>query len=422
MAHSSKPMFVLFCSSLLLAAAVRGDDWPQWRGPNRDAKVTEFTAPASWPAELTRKWSVAAGASEATPALVGDKLFVVGREGNQEITRCLDLATGNELWKDSVEAPAVTGADNSHPGPRSSPAVFGGKVVTFGVGATLSCLDAATGKVIWRKQAAQEGYAALPRFHTATSPLIVDGLVITHLGNDSAGAVIAYDLATGDQKWKSVGDGPAYASPAVMTVGATKLVLTCSAANILALQATDGKVVWKTACKTQYNAASPLIDGSTVVFAGPAQGQTTAYKIEKSGDAFKGTQLWNAAVGTAYNTPVLKDGFIYALVVGGGGGGGMRRGGGAGTYACLNVANGQVAWNDTANNRNTTYGSIVEAGGVLFGLVENGTLTVFKADPAAFSQLASYKVASKNVYAYPIVSGKNIVVRDVDSVALYTLP
>jgi outer membrane protein assembly factor BamB len=421
MSRLSKPVVVLLSGCVMFAAAAaRGDDWPQWRGPNRDAKATGFTAPASWPAELTKKWSVAAGSSDATPALVGDKLYVVGREGAEEITRCLDLATGKELWKDAVPAPAVTGADNGFPGPRSSPAVVSGKVVTFGVGATLSCLDAASGKVVWRKQAAQEGYAALPRFHTATSPLIVDGLVITHLGNDSAGAVIAYDLATGDQKWKSAGDGPAYASPAVMTIGDTKLIVTCSAASILALQLSDGKVVWKTACKTQYNASSPVIDGSMVIFAGPAQGQTTAYKIEKSGDSLKGTQLWNAAVGTAYNTPVLKDGFLYGLVAGGGGRGG--RGGGAGNYACLNLANGQVAWNDTANNRNTTYGAIVEAGGVLFGLVENGTLTVFKADSTAFSQLASYKVATKNVYAHPIISGKNIIIQDMASVTLFTLP
>jgi outer membrane protein assembly factor BamB len=418
MSHRAKPSALLLASSLLLAAAAaRGDDWPQWRGPNRDAKGAGYTAPASWPAELTKKWSVAAGNSDATPALVGDKIYDTGRDGANEITRCLELATGKELWKDSIPAPSVTGADNGHAGPRSSPAVAGDKVVTFGVGATLSCLDTATGKVLWRKQAAQEGYAALPRFHTAASPLIVDGLVITHLGNDTAGAVIAYDLATGNQKWKSAGDGPAYASPALMTIGDSKLILTCSAASILALQLSDGKVVWKIACKTQYNAASPLIDGSTVIFAGPAQGQTSAYKIEKSGDAFQAAKLWNATVGTAYNTPVLKDGFLYGLVAAGGGG--MR--GGAGTYACLNAANGQVAWNDTTN-RGTTYGSVVEAGGVLFGLVENGTLTVFKADSTTFSQLATYKIATKNVYAYPIISGKNLLIRDISNVTLYTLP
>ena len=86
----------------------------------------------------------------------------------------------------TVIADNVTGAHSGHPGPRSSPAVSGGKVVTFIVGATLSRLDTASGEVVWRKQAAQEGYAALPRFHTAVSPLIVDGLVITHLGNDIA--------------------------------------------------------------------------------------------------------------------------------------------------------------------------------------------------------------------------------------------
>ena len=144
-----------------------------------------------------------------------------------------------------------------------------------------------------------------------------------------------------------------------------------------------------------------------------------AYKIEKSGDTFKATQTWNAAVGTAYDTPVLKDGFIYGLMAPGVSG---MRDGRTGNYACLNVSNGQVAWNDTANNRNTTYRSIVEAGEVLFGLVENGTLTVFKADSTAFAQLASYMVATKNVYAYPIIADKNIIIRDVTNVTLYTLP
>src|SRR5205823_6408917 len=126
-------------------------DWPQWRGPERDGRVTGFEAPKAWPKELTKKWKVAVGDGVATPALVGDKLYLFSRQDGQEITRCLEAATGKEVWQDKYEAQGATGAAQSFSGPRSSPAVAEGKVVTLGVRSTLSCLDAATGKVLWRK-------------------------------------------------------------------------------------------------------------------------------------------------------------------------------------------------------------------------------------------------------------------------------
>ena len=126
------------CVILLGAASAFAKDWPQWRGPNRDGKVKGFTAPQKWPTELTQKWKVTVGSGDATPALVGDKLYVFTRQGADEVTLCLNAANGKELWKDKYAAQAVTGAASRHPGPRSSPAVANGKVVTLGVGGVLS--------------------------------------------------------------------------------------------------------------------------------------------------------------------------------------------------------------------------------------------------------------------------------------------
>src|SRR5262249_6941589 len=148
---------------------------------------------------LTNKWTVAVGNGDATPALVGDKLYVFGRDGDQEVLRCLDAASGKELWKDGYGAKAVTGAASGHPGPRSSPAVADGKVVTLGVAGTVSCWDTA-GKLAWRKESAAEGYSDLPRFFTSMSPVIVDGLAVAHIGGGGNGAMVAFDLAKGDQK------------------------------------------------------------------------------------------------------------------------------------------------------------------------------------------------------------------------------
>ena len=110
-------------------------------------------APKTWPKELTNKWKVKVGDGVASPALVGDKLYVYTREGDNEITRCLNAADGKEIWKDKYDSGRFSGrGDTGYPGPRSSPTVADGKVVTLGVNGTLSCLDAATGKVVWRNE------------------------------------------------------------------------------------------------------------------------------------------------------------------------------------------------------------------------------------------------------------------------------
>src|ERR1700730_9513645 len=102
-------------------------DWPQWRGPGRDGKVAGFTAPEKWPAELKQKWKTTVGAGDATPALVGDKLYVFTRQDADEVIRCLDAGTGKEIWQDKYPAqPATPPAAGPHAGPRSSPTVAEG--------------------------------------------------------------------------------------------------------------------------------------------------------------------------------------------------------------------------------------------------------------------------------------------------------
>src|SRR5579859_5860495 len=136
---------ILGCVAMLIAGSVHGQDWPQWRGPNRDAKATGFTAPKTWPKELTQKWKISVGEGVATPALVGDKLYVFCRQGGDEVIRCLSAADGKELWQDKYAATAPrrpgSGFNNEFVGPRSSPTVVDGKLVTLGVQGTLSCYE-----------------------------------------------------------------------------------------------------------------------------------------------------------------------------------------------------------------------------------------------------------------------------------------
>jgi outer membrane protein assembly factor BamB len=395
------------CVMLLGVSGLGAQDWPQWRGPNRDAKATGFTAPKTWPRELTQKWKVPVGDGVATPALVGDKLYVFSREGSNEVVRCLAAATGKEIWQDKYPAQAATGPARSFPGPRSSPTVAEGKVVTLGVSGTLSCYDASSGKVLWRNQ---DYKGSVPGFFTSSSPIIVDNLCIAQVGSERNGVIVALDLANGKEKWKAAGGGTAYASPVLLNLGKTKLIVAETQQNIVAIGLADGKVLWQTpfaAARRGYNACTPIVDGQTVIFSGSGRG-TKAVKLEQEGDKVVGKELWsNDNISVQFNTPVVTNGMVFGLTSGD-------------SLFCINAGSGKTAWSSSVKGRRG-YGSVVDAGGVLLALTPSSQLLVFQPIDKEFKQLASYKVADSPTYAYPIVAGNRVFVKDSDSLTLWTI-
>ncbi len=396
------------CVILLIASCVFAQDWPQWRGPNRDGKVSGFTAPQEWPKELTQKWKTTVGSGNATPALVGNKLYVFTRQGDEEVTLCLNAGNGKELWKDKYAAQAVTKPADSHPGPRSSPAVADGKVVVLGVGGVLSCLDAAAGKLVWRKDPFPK---VVPRFFTSFSPIIVDGMAIAHLGGQGNGAIIAYDLATGNEKWRWADEGPDYGSPALLTVAGTKQIATPTEKSIVGIGVADGKLLWQLPSvppRMSYNAATPIVDGQTVIYAAKSRG-TKAVKIEKKGDGFTTKELWsNAELGVQFNTPVLKDGLLFGLSD-------------RNNLFCINAQTGQTAWTDATARGKRGFGAIVDAGSCLVVLANDSELIVFKPSNSGYSELAKIKVAEAPTYAHPVISGNRVFIKDQESVTLWTI-
>lgn len=397
------------CVILVLAGGVLAQDWPQWRGPHRDGKVAGFTAPQQWPTELTQKWTATVGQGDATPALVGDRLYVFARQGGDEVTLCLNAGDGKEVWRDAYAAQEVTGAAARHPGPRSSPAVADGKVVTLGVGGVVSCLDAASGKVLWRKDPFPK---IVPRFFTSTSPIIVDGMAIAHLGGQGNGALIAFDLASGEEKWRWGGEGPEYASPVLLTVAGTRQIVTLSEKSIVGVGAADGKLLWQlpfVPAGRAYNAATPIVDGQTVIYTGAGRG-TKAVKIDKQGDGFVAKELWsNPDLAPQFNTPVLLNGLLFGLS-------------NTGNLFCINAQTGRTAWTDATQRDRSGFTALVDAGGCLMALPSSSELIIFKPTDKQFEELARIKVAQTPTYAHPVIAGNRIIVKDQDAVTMWTLP
>lgn len=398
----------LFAFSILgvSASAATSTDWPQWRGPNRDAKA-QLTAPAEWPKQLTQKWKVTTGASDASPALVGDRLYTAVRRGAAEVTLCLNANDGKTIWETPFEpGVTVTGGPKDHPGPRASPAVGEGKVVTIGVSGVLSCYNAEDGKLLWRRDS-----SAYPKFFAASSPLIVEGTCVAQLGNESKGAIVAFDLADGKPKWTAEGEGTTYASPVLTTIDGVKQLVAQTDKELVGLALADGKQLWKVETPKKgmnQSACSPVVDGATIYYTGQGTG-TRAVQVEKQGDAFAGKPLWsNEQVSGTFSTPVLRDNLLFGL-------------NGQGNYYCLDAKSGKTLWTSPDRHGQRGFGSVIDAGSVLVGLTNQGEMVIFKPSDKAFEAVATYKVSSAPTYGTPVISGNRIFVQDGQGMTAFSL-
>ena len=419
-------------AAVIFGVSAYGGDWPQWRGPNRDAKAADFKAPKEWPKELKQQWKVTVGDGVATPALVGDKLYVFSRESDNEIIRCLNAETGKEVWSEKYSAAGVGGAASGFPGPRSSPAVADGKVITLGVHGHLMCLDAVSGKVLWKK----DSIGGEPMFSISSSPMIADGLCIVQFGGGrtvGGGGMKAYEIANGNEKWKWDGDAAAYASPVLTSIDGKKVIVAETAASIVAVSL-DGKLLCarqspgvKAAAERGLAAKAPV--EKAAAWAGwpttlpprssrerpsstPKAARTTkAVTIEKKGDELAAKELWsNSDQSLKFNTPVVKGGLVFGITTND-------------KLFCVNAKTGKEEWSQGltgGGGRNAGYGSVVDAGSVLFALNPGAELIVFEPTDKQFKEIAKYKVGSQT-YAYPVVAGNRIFVKDKDSVTLFVV-
>ena len=210
--------------TVFTTAGLTAQDWPQWRGPRRDGAIAAFKAPAAWPPALTRRWQVDVGTGYATPLLVGNRVYTFTRQGEDEVLTAFDAATAKQAWRAAYPSKfTMNPATRSHgPGPKSTPTYANGRIFTLGMTGVVLAFDAASGDVLWQAVP----MPVEPQYHTAMSPVVDGDLVIVHMGGQDDGALTAFDVASGKIRWRWTGDGPAYGSPMVATLGGVRQVVT----------------------------------------------------------------------------------------------------------------------------------------------------------------------------------------------------
>ena len=398
---------------VLLSIEANAQDFPQWRGANRDAHLTGFAAPAVWPRELMRRWKVAVGVGHSSPIIAGDSVYIFARQGENEIMRRLRRSDGKEIWREGYAAPyEMNPAAQGHgKGPKSTPVYAAGKIYALGISGVVSCYDAPTGKVVWRKNFASQFPATAPVFGTAMSPLVENNLLIVHLGGAGKGALTALETKTGRTRWQWTGDGPAYASPVVVTLGGVRQIVTQSQLQCIGIEAATGKLLWSVPFTTPYeqNSVTPLVVGDMIVFAG-VQKPTFALRVRKNGAAWTAERAWeNSDLPLYMSSPVVSGTRIYGMSA--------KR---SGQLFSLDAATGKTLW--TGEGRFGDNASVWDSGDYVLALNTGADLHVYRKAGDKLESVAQYTVADSPVWASPALSGNQILVKDENALTLWTLP
>ena len=397
-------------ATILVGAATAGSgDWPQWRGPARDA-TSSAAAPSSWPAALTSRWRTAVGSGQSSPVVSGDTVFVFGREGEKEVARALGLRTGALLWRRDYPAPykVYPGALSFGAGPKSTPVVEDGRLFTLGISGILTAFDAKDGRIAWQKDFSGRFPAAAPPFGTSMSPLVVGGRLIVHAGGHDGGALLAFDPATGRETWALTGDGPSYSSPIVTSFDGQDQIVIQVHRKILGVDPASGRSLWSVPFVTpcDQNIVTPLRAGDLIVASSQDTG-TQGIRIVRKGAGWEPVVAWHTQDVSMYmSSPVLVNGRVIGLSH-------KKRG----QYFALNPATGAVeTTSEPGQGENAAF---VVARGALLLQQGDGTLLVLPSDGQSFSPLRRYHVADSATYAHPVPTALGILVRDESGLSLF---
>ena len=408
----TKSRFVNLTVALALAVTTgraRAQEWPGWRGPERDGAAPAAQTPATWPETFARAWRVEVGEGYSSPVVSAGRVFVHSRSDTHEVVTALDLASGARRWRQDYPARFVqnTVVPTGLPGPFATPAVDGGRVFTLGAAAILSAWDAASGTLLWRNDYSASVQVTGLFCGTAASPLVDGGRLFVQVGSDvGGGRVLALDPATGDEIWSWRGVGPGYASPILIDIDGRRQLVTLTESSVVGLDASKGTLLWSAPFTDEWreNIVTPVWTGTHVVVSGPRQG-THAFAVRRGENGWRTARAWSNPDVTMYmTTPVLADGILY--------GHSSTR---AGQFVALDAATGALRW--SSEGREGEYASVLTAGDDLLLLTGDADLLVASPNPEGLAVARHYEVADGATWTVPVPLPDGLLVRDATGLA-----
>ncbi len=396
------------------AVASESGNWPQFRGPNRDNRSPDTGLLQRWPPggpPLVWK-TTGLGEGFSSLSVVGGRMYTQGHSGGKEHVFALDEATGRQLWSVAV-GPAERVA---YPGSRSTPTVNGTSLLVETVAGDVACLEAQSGRVVWRKNLKRD-FAGRPGTWGYAESLLVDGDRVIVTPGGKGAALVALDRRDGRVIWQtpvSLGDRDypthqrdpysdpgvaAYASVIGFEIAGMRQYIQFLQGGLVGIRADDGKLLWQddSSSNNFANCPTPLFHNGYLYSASGWKGAALV-QLEGTDHGIAPRLIYaNNAMRNEYGGFILHDGYVYGCS--------------GGVLTCMNFLTGQVAWKD----RSVGMGSVVYADGRIYMRGDKGTVALVEATPTAYREHGRFDQPDRSnrpARSYPVVAAGRLYLRD----------
>jgi outer membrane protein assembly factor BamB len=408
---SQRLLISIVCVWLTAVSArlATAEDWPAWRGPNRDGVCQETGLLKQWPSGGPKLAWKAKGLGEgySGPSIVGNLLFTMGDRDGKEWVLALDWTKeGQEVWATPIGP--IRHQGEGFPGPRATPTYDDGRLYTLGINGDLICLDAKTGKEFWRRDLVNDFGGRIPQWGYSES-VLVDGPWVVFTPGGAKATIAAVNKTDGKTAWQApVGDPAAYSSVIKATIGKVDQYVTLTAKGMIGVRAKDGEPLWR-----YDRPASKVANVATCIWYRQTVFASSGYNtggglawIKKTGKGFTAQELYfTKDMKNHHGGVLLVDGYLYGANE-------------PGILTCLDFKTGKVKWTDRSSGKC----SLLFADGMLYARSEKGPVSLVAATSSGFELKGRFNqpdLSGKKTWPHPVIANGLLFLRDQDVLLCY---
>lgn len=375
-------------------------DWPQWRGPNRDGISQETGLLKQWPPEgPPRVWKTnGLGNGYSTISISRGRIFTMGVKGSREFVIALDAKDGRPLW---IQAHGTRFSNDRGDGPRGTPTVDGDRLYALGGNGDLSCMETATGKIVWTLNVLEKFGGSNIHWGLSESPLVWGDRLLVNAGGPGA-SIVALNKKDGSVVWKSQSDRAGYSSAIVVEVGGISQAVFFTHQRALGVDLRNGSLLWEYSqvANRTANVATPIVKDNRVFLSSDYGTGCALLEIKLNGKAVTAQEIYfNRNMKNHHSSSVLIGDTLYGFS--------------SAILTAMRFDDGEVIWKD----RSVGKGSLVYADGHLYCYSEKGVVGLVEATPKGYVEKGRFTIPQESLptWSHPVVCGGRLYLRDQDN-------